>query len=252
MVKVKEDLTGKIFHRLTVKRQAEDYISPTGIHRARWVCECSCDNKTEVIVLGSQLKNGHTQSCGCLSREKSAERCKAGIKENYIDDSGDFAIGYTEKGEEFWFDKEDYDKIKDYCWFYDKNGYVRTNSKPRNIFLHRLVLGIPFKEKGIDQDVDHIVRPLKGGLVFDNRKQNLRICTRSENCMNVKHKGITKTKYGKWSAQIKVNKKVIYLGVFETEELATKARRDAEQIYHKDFAYKHDAKRNLDELEELV
>ena len=33
---------------------------------------------------------------------------------------------------------------------------------------------------------------------------------------------------------------------------APDARRDAEQIYHKDFAYKHDAKRNLDELEELV
>ena len=74
MVKVKEDLTGKIFHRLTVKRQAEDYISPTGRHLARWVCECSCDNKTEIIVLGSKLKNGNTQSCGCLQKERADKK----------------------------------------------------------------------------------------------------------------------------------------------------------------------------------
>ena len=241
------DLTNKRFGNLVVIKRTDDKILSSGRHLVNWDCLCDCGKHINVTT--AHLLDGHTRSCGCATSSMIGKKNK---KYNTYDLSGNFGKGYTLKGEEFWFDKEDYDKIKDYCWFYDKNGYVRTNSKPRNIFLHRLVLGIPFKEKGIDQDVDHIVRPLKGGLVFDNRKQNLRICTRSENCMNVKHKGITKTKYGKWSAQIKVNKKVIYLGVFETEELATKARRDAEQIYHKDFAYKHDAKRNLDELEELV
>lgn len=31
---------------------------------------------------------------------------------NTYDLSGEYGIGYTTKGEEFWFDLEDYDKIK--------------------------------------------------------------------------------------------------------------------------------------------
>ena len=30
----------------------------------RWLCQCSCGNTC--IVLGSNLRTGHTQSCGCL------------------------------------------------------------------------------------------------------------------------------------------------------------------------------------------
>ena len=33
----------------------------------RWLCECNCG--TEKIILGSNLKRGHTKSCGCLLRE---------------------------------------------------------------------------------------------------------------------------------------------------------------------------------------
>ena len=38
MVKVKEDLVGQIFGRLTVIEQAEDYISPQGKHCAQYRC----------------------------------------------------------------------------------------------------------------------------------------------------------------------------------------------------------------------
>ena len=36
-------------------------------------------------------------------------------KYNTYDLSGEYGIGYTSKGEEFYFDLDDYDKIKDYC-----------------------------------------------------------------------------------------------------------------------------------------
>ena len=112
MVKVKEDLTGRRFGRLTVTRQTEDKIRPCGKHEAQWICVCSCDNK-KIVAVGTELKRGHTTSCGCLRNEKIS---KANKKENVFDlDSAEYAIGYTAKGEEFWFDKEDYDLVKKYC-----------------------------------------------------------------------------------------------------------------------------------------
>lgn len=32
-----------------------------------WLCKCDCGNKK--IVRGTDLRNGHTQSCGCLHKE---------------------------------------------------------------------------------------------------------------------------------------------------------------------------------------
>lgn len=53
------DLTGKIFGKLTVKRR--DLNSASGA--IRWICNCTCGSlKT---VRGSDLKLGKTKSCGC-------------------------------------------------------------------------------------------------------------------------------------------------------------------------------------------
>ena len=52
--------------------------------------------------------------------------------------------------------------------------YVQAKLKSENILLHRFIMGKP---KGMD--VDHI-----NGNRFDNRRCNLRICTRSENNLN--------------------------------------------------------------------
>ena len=36
--------------------------------------------------------------------------------DHIYDLTGDYGIGYTKEGDEFWFDKEDYEKIKKYIW----------------------------------------------------------------------------------------------------------------------------------------
>ena len=65
-----KDLTGQKFGRLTV---IERDVSIKG--RVKWVCRCDCGNLQSVVT--SNLKSGHTKSCGCYKAEKSRERCIA-------------------------------------------------------------------------------------------------------------------------------------------------------------------------------
>lgn len=63
-----EDLTGRIFGRLTVIARADDAIAlRTNRSMIQWRCRCDCGN--EVIVRDSVLRNGHMKSCGCRSRK---------------------------------------------------------------------------------------------------------------------------------------------------------------------------------------
>lgn len=63
-----KDLTGQRFGRLVVLERA----GSSAKQEARWLCLCDCGRKT--LVTGSNLRSGHTNSCGCLSAEKSKTR----------------------------------------------------------------------------------------------------------------------------------------------------------------------------------
>ena len=60
------DLTGKRFGKLVAVRVAG---KKNGAYV--WECVCDCGNKTN--VLGYELTNGHTKSCGCLKKERITE-----------------------------------------------------------------------------------------------------------------------------------------------------------------------------------
>ena len=60
----KIDLTGQTFGRLIVIREA----GRKNGHVA-WLCKCDCGG--EVVVTSDNLRSGHTQSCGCLQRERT-------------------------------------------------------------------------------------------------------------------------------------------------------------------------------------
>lgn len=151
MVKVKIDMTGWVMaehgvadSKLTVITRAEDYITPSGKAIPQWLCECSCPEHNRIIVSGTSIKNGHTKSCGCLRIEKFIDRTK---QYNKYDLSGEYGIGWTSNtNEEFYFDLEDYDKIKDYCWFKTKSkNYIMLMAKDpstrKHIYMHWLVMG---------------------------------------------------------------------------------------------------------------
>ena len=120
-------------------------------------------------------------------------------------------------------DAEDIYKVKNIKWRLNNNGYVYNNSN-NSIFLHRRILNV-------DTFVDHI-----NGNRLDNRKCNLRICTKSQNQMNVNYRGISNIK-GKFYAYIKINQKQLNLGLYVYEEEALFARWYAEQLLFKEFAY---------------
>lgn len=138
-------------------------------------------------------------------------------------------------------DDEDYELISKYTWSLlpSKNGqtyYAKTNlfnSKPASLQIHTLIL------KSYGLHVDHIDR---NGL--NNQKENLRICTRSQNMMNKikikpatsKYKGVCwYDKYKKWNARIGVNNRRFCLGYFDTQEDAALAYNIAAKKFHREF-----------------
>lgn len=249
MVPVKIDMTGWVMSehgipdsRLTVIKQVDDYINPNGTRSAQWLCECNCKENNKIVVRGTMLRSGKVLSCGCLQKEKASS---VNSRTNPIDfDSEEYAIGYTLKGEPFWFDKEDYDKIKDYYWRYDRHGYVITTDRKthRSLFLHNLIMG-PIPD---GMEVDHKKHPPYPMHKIDNRKENLEFKTRSQNMMNqslssANTSGTTGVSWHKrdkvWRAYIQVNGQHIHLGYFPNKEDAIKARKEAEQKYFGQYSY---------------
>jgi hypothetical protein len=109
-------------------------------------------------------------------------------------------------------DDEDYEMIMEAPWSYTKTGKLRKQSGKWRLFqptpnlkygvtysgpytdrsngrsqafVHRLIMGFP---EGMD--VDHI-----NGNALDNRRENLRVCTRSQNAMNKKLRSDSTTGY---------------------------------------------------------
>lgn len=235
------DLNGKRFGRLTIIKRVENRILPSGQKRSQWLCKCDCGNYA--TVLGFMLTSGNTQSCGCLHDEVFA---KARKKYNTYDLSGEYGVGYTTKGDKFYFDLEDYDKIKDYCWTIRNNGYVTAYcpTTMNHILLHRLIMNCDNNNLYIDHIHGNKTRN-------DNRKSNLRIATPSQNMMNkplLKNNtsGITGVSWnkrkGKWESYITIDNKRKGLGYFTNFDDAIEARKAAEKKYFGEYSYDNSMK----------
>lgn len=136
-------------------------------------------------------------------------------------------------------DDEDYPELSKYTWYY-KAGYAARrdpNGCGGHLKMHRIIMGA---QPG--QVVDHINNR---GSKTDNRKKNLRLCTRSQNLCNrgktsrnsSGYKGVTWSKGAcKWMAQIAVGGTNKYLGLFENKEVAALAYNRAAELLHGQFA----------------
>ena len=216
------DLTGQKFGKLTVIKRVEDDSEA----HIKWLCECECGNL--ITTRGTSIRSGITKSCGCLVGDKIRELNKLKKKYNKYDLSGDYGIGYASNtNEPFYFDLEDYDKIKNYYWYSNHDGYMCSSENKKEIIMHRLIID----ENDPEMQVDHFNRNKK-----DNRKENLKSVTPQHNNwnrgMNQNNKsGVTGVRWNKeaqkWVAYIMCK----HLGTFNSFEDAVKARKRAEQRY---------------------
>ena len=157
---------------------------------------------------------------------------------NLIDEHGKYGIGYcSNTNNKFYFDMDDYDKIKDIYWYEKirKNGFRRiagTDRETGKKILMHVLLGFPW--------YDHADRN-----ELNNRKYNLRKASNQENVRNHNKQSNNSSGFigvcfsataNKWMSYIMINKKNIYLGYFINKEDAIKTRLQAEAKYFKEFA----------------
>ena len=227
--------------KLTVIGRADDYVRPDGRREAQWRCRCNCGNNAEVIANSHSLKSGNTKSCGCINIQLITNLGKDNKKYNVYDYTKDYGVGFcSNSGDEFYFDWEDFDKIKDYCWFKHiaKDGYIsiRAHDQHNNrkqVKLYKILTNYDM--------CDH-----KNRNPFDNRKSNLRPSTAQENARNHSIRknnksGITGVWFipskNKWVASINMEKyKRTILGNYEDKVDAIKARLVAEAEHYGEFA----------------
>ena len=151
----------------------------------------------------------------------------------------------TANGYEFIVDDEDVDLISEHKWFARKHGkslYLEgwewNNELNRNFTLygHRVILGVTDPTVHIDHT---------NGNPLDNRKQNLRIVTRSQNIANSRvrddntsgYKGVSWHKgKAKWVARVSKDNVRHSLGYFTNPEDAAGAYNRAALRFHGEYA----------------
>lgn len=216
---------------LTVLRRDEnDYVTPKGERKVRWVCKCECGNIKSVVA--ASLLNGRTQSCG---KHKTSWNKGSKISESpSYEEHETYYIGTLQTGERFVIDKEDFNIVSQYNWYITPEGYLKAGASIGTLrFMHRLLLNA---QKG--QYVDHINHNK-----LDNRKCNLRICTASQNGVNSKHTGICFDKrYNKWFVSIPVNGKNKFYGYYDNRDDAISVRKKLEELYFGEFSYDNSQK----------
>lgn len=143
-------------------------------------------------------------------------------------------------------DEEDFKLYGNVSWQLNSVGYARrtmcckiNKCGYKTVLMHRLIM----KTEDPKVKIDHI-----NGNKLDNRKENLRFCTLSQNQFNRNKKKNSRSKFKgiyfdkrpgykhrPWCAEISINGKKIFLGYFKTEKEAAYTYRNKAKKVHKEF-----------------
>ena len=148
------------------------------------------------------------------------------------------------QGKEAIIDDEDFEWLNQWKWYaykaphtYYAGRCIHGDDHQIILPMHRFILGL---EPGNKKHVDHVNQ---NGL--DNRRENIRLCSKSQNGMNrgkqknniSGYKGVSwHKKNKKWHAYININTKRIFLGLFDSKISAAKTYDKAAKKYFGEFA----------------
>lgn len=177
------------------------------------------------VPYGAKVKPGYC-SQACVWREKrstiSPPSPVSGCKWLYLT-AGEFSL----------VDEDVSHAVDVYLWRATSNRrHIHGKVDGVDTKLHHFILGLI----GKGHLVDH-----KNGNVFDNRKQNLRIATPTQNNGNrrksgnaklSRFKGVSLRPYGRWETTFRTK----YVGCFDTEEEAAMAYDELARKTHGEFA----------------
>jgi len=141
-------------------------------------------------------------------------------------------------------DDDDFEYLNQFKWHslvckytYYAVRTIRINGERKSLKMHRKIMNV-----SINKVIDHI-----DGNGLNNQKENLRICSQSQNCMNrkrtygsSKYKGVTVYKNNKNKvfiiARLMINRKVVLNSYHKNEIDAAKCYDAAAQKYYGEFA----------------
>jgi conserved hypothetical protein len=197
------DIVGKTFNHLTIV----EYAGKNKHKKKLYKCKCNnCGN--EKVMIGTEVKNGYSKSCGCLTKQNLKR--KHGMTGTPI-----YKKWKTIKGRCF------NPNASNYKWYGERGITMCKEWKNDFSKFYEDVGDIPFEGAELDR-IDN------NGNYEPNNVRWVDHRTNSNNRRKYHNKtgytGVTyKPELNKYQAQLFKNKEFIYLGVFETAEEAYKA-----------------------------
>ncbi|WP_239700368.1 AP2 domain-containing protein [Mammaliicoccus sp. D-M17] len=208
------DIIGKQFNYLKVL----EYSGKNKHKKKLYNCLCTrCGN--EKVMIGTEVKNGYSKSCGCLSRDIAKNRSTShGMSKTLI---------YSKwKG----MKKRCYQKTYQYYNSYGGRGITMCDEWKNDFSAFYNDMGdIPFEGAELDR-IDNDKGYYKENCRWVSHKENTN--NRRKYSNKTGYTGVTyKPRLNKYQAQFYKDKQFYYLGVFDTAEQAYAAYLKAKNEY---------------------